>query len=89
MPRPRTLVLAPAHRAELERLRKRAPQAYLRERATALLLIADGQSGRHVARAGLLRVRRPETVSAWLDRFLATGIAGLRQHPRAARRVPP
>lgn len=85
MPPPRTLVLSRAQRAELERLRNRAPQAYLRERATAMLLIATGESVRHVARTGLLGPRRPETVSAWLDRSLAGGSAGLRQHPRGHR----
>lgn len=89
MPQPRTLDLTPASRAELERLRSRAPQPYLRERAAALLLIAAGHSVRQVARTGLYQVRRPETVSAWLDRYLAEGPVGLRQAPRRHAGLPP
>lgn len=89
MPVPRTLLLSPAQHAELDHLRRHAPQPYLRERAAALLLIAAGWSVRRVARHGLLQIRRPETVSAWLDRYLADGLAGLRQHPRRPRGVPP
>lgn len=89
MPTARSLALTPAQRAELERARTRDRRAYLRERAAALLKIADGWSVRQVARQGLTQVRRPETVSDWLDRYLATGLAGLIQRPRAQRRLPP
>jgi len=86
---PRTFSLTDVAQAELRQLRARAPQPYLRERATALLVLAAGQSARHVALHGLYRPRRPETVSAWRDRYLADGVAGLRQHPRRKRRLPP
>jgi hypothetical protein len=82
MPAPRTLVLDTDQRLALEHCRERAPQAYLRERAAALVKIAAGASVRQVARSGLHRPRRPETVAAWLDRYLAGGLAGLVQQPR-------
>lgn len=89
MPTPRTLVLTPPARGDLERIQARDPRPYLRERATAMLLLGNGWSVRQVARHGLYRVRRPETVSDWLDRYLVAGVAGLRQHPRAQKRLPP
>ena len=89
MPAPRTLVLAPSERAELERVRARDPRPYLRERCAALLKIADGWSARRVALTGLHRPRRPETVAAWLDRYRAGGVAALTQCPRRHRGVDP
>jgi transposase len=71
-------MLTTAERAELTRLRDIAPEPYLRERAAALLKVADGMSAARVAREGLLRVRKPDTVYAWIDRFVEEGIEGLR-----------
>ena len=73
----RAFDLTSVERTELTRLRDTAPQAYLRERAAALLKIADGWSAARVAREGLLRPRKPDTVYAWIDRFIDAGIAGL------------
>ena len=87
--RPRTLVLTPGQRRELEQLRDRDARAYLREMAAALLKIADGQSAHRVARSGLLRPRKPETVRRWLDRYLAAGIAGLVHRPRRGSGLSP
>lgn len=81
----RTLFLTPAERAALVDLRTRSPKPYLRERAAALLQIADGASVRHVARHGLLQPRDPETVAAWLDRYDEAGIAGLTIRPGRGR----
>ena len=50
---------------------------YLRERAAALLKVADGMPAARVARTGLLRPRKPDTVYAWIDRFIEAGSAGL------------
>ena len=74
----RAFALTTAERAELTRLRDTAPQAYLRERAAALLKVADGMSAARVARDGLLRPRKPDTLYAWIDRFVEEGIEGLR-----------
>lgn len=85
MPGPRTLPLTADARRQLEAARDRDPRAYLRERAGALLRIADGWSIRRVARTGLLRPRKPDTVAAWLDRYQATGLDGLVQAARRPR----
>jgi hypothetical protein len=82
----RTLELAPSERAALARLRDTAPKAYLRERAAALLKVADGQPAAQVARAGLLRVRDPDTLYAWLDRYRDEGAAGLTIRPGRGRK---
>lgn len=87
--RPRTLSLSAAQRAELEQARDHDQRPYLRERAAALLKIADGQSVCAVAAHGLLRRRQPETVTAWLNRYQAEGFAGLVQHARGWRGFSP
>jgi hypothetical protein len=73
----RQVILTVAQREELVRLRDTAPKAYLRERAAALLKVAAGTPAAQVARSGLLRRRRPDTLYLWLDRFEAQGIEGL------------
>ena len=73
----RHLDLSDAERVTLTELRDHGPQPYLRERAAALLKIADGLPPARVARTGLLRPRRPDTVYAWLNRYLLDGITGL------------
>jgi hypothetical protein len=64
MPKRLTLNLIPEQREELERMRDRHPKPYLRERAPALLQIADGRSGRDVALHRLLK-------SGTLTRFMS------------------
>jgi hypothetical protein len=73
----RYLALTETEEQELTRLRDQAPKPYLRERAAALLKVAAGQSAAAVARHGLLRPRKPDTIYTWLDRFLIDGIDGL------------
>jgi transposase len=80
------LALSPDQRHDLERLRATAAQPHLRERAAALLKIADGQSAAAVARAGLLRPRQPDTIYRWLRRFRAEGVAGLKDRPGRGRK---
>jgi len=82
----RTLSLTASEQRALEVLRATSPQPYLRERAAALLQIAHGATPHHVARAGLLQPRDPDTVYAWLDRYLAEGITGLRMRPGRGRK---
>ncbi len=80
MAQPLVLILQPDQRETLELLRNTDPRPYIRERAAALLKIADPtqpQSGRHVALQGLLQPRQPDTVYAWVKRFQAAGVAGL------------
>lgn len=85
MPR-RTLTLTETQRQELSQLRDHDPRPYVRERGAALLKIADGQSPHHVATRGLLKPRDPDTVYAWLDRYQASGTAGLIAHPQGGFR---
>lgn len=77
MPKPRTLTLEPVARETLEQMRDHHPKPYLRERAAALLKIADGQTAAEVARRGLLRPRDPDTLYRWLDGWQSLGLAGL------------
>ena len=78
MPKPIRLDLTAEQRKELERIRDRHPKAYMRERAAALLKIADGRSGREVALHGLLKRRHPDTIYGWVRRYKKEGVKGLR-----------
>lgn len=78
MPKPLQVKLTPEERQELEELRNTAPQAYIRERATAIIKVADKQSVRQVAKTGLLKVRKRQTLSEWIHRYQAEGIEGLK-----------
>ena len=49
----------------------------MRERATAILKIAEGVSARQVAFDGLLKPHKPDTVYDWVERCKTEGIAGL------------
>lgn len=71
------LILDEPSRLALEQMRDRHAKPYMRERAAALLKIADGMAPARVAKEGLLKPRYADTVYAWLDRYLAQGIAGL------------
>jgi transposase len=79
-------------RRELEWMVRHDPKPYRRERAAAILQVADGAAAHAVARGGLLVRRAPDTVYGWLDRFEAHGIAGLTMAPGRGRkpaRFPP
>ena len=86
MPKPLELWLTPAQRAELEDCRDHSPRPYLRVRAAALLKVAAGSSGRAVACHGLLKAVQPRTVYAWVHRYQAEGLAGLRVRPGRGRK---
>ena len=77
MAKRRTLDLSLKQRAELEQVLEHSPKPYLRERAAALLKIADGMSANAVARKGLLKSRAPDTVYDWLNRYETEGLEGL------------
>ncbi|MCC7025128.1 MAG: helix-turn-helix domain-containing protein [Thermomicrobiales bacterium] len=78
MPAPLAIALTAIQGHDLEQVRDHDPTPYLREKAAAILKVAGGQSLRDVARSGRLRPRRPETISAWVRRYQAEGVAGLR-----------
>ncbi len=77
MSKARVLQLSEAQRAELEWVRDHHPKPHLRERAAALVKIADGMPLSVVARQGLLKPRRAETVRDWVVRYESEGLAGL------------
>jgi transposase len=81
-----SLTLTAADHTALEDLRDHAPKAYLRERAAAILKVADGLPAAEVARTGLLRPRDSDTLYAWLQRFETEGIAGLPIRPGRGRK---
>jgi transposase len=69
--------LSPEQRQELVRVRDHDRRAYLRERAAAIIKIADGQSGYQVALRGLLKRREPDTIYDWVERYRTEGLHGL------------
>jgi transposase len=79
-------MLSPSQRQELIRLRDTADKPYLRERAAAILKVADGTPAAVVARQGLLRQRKPDTIYDWLNRFHDEGVAGLSIRPGRGRK---
>ena len=77
MPPPLQLNLTPEARRELEHVRDHEAKAYVREKAAAILKIADGSSASQVARTGLLKRRKYQTVCEWVQRYEAEGVQGL------------
>ncbi len=82
----RKVVLTAEQRAALEEVRDHAAKPYLRERAAAVLKVAQGQALETVARAGLLRRWDRHALSSWLTRFEAAGVAGLQIQPGRGRK---
>lgn len=85
----RTLTLEAEARAALEQMLEHHETPYIRERAAALLKIADGMAGHEVAKHGLLKVRQAETIYKWLNAYQKEGLEGLYQRPRRKRVFPP
>jgi transposase len=77
MPIPLAIELSADQRRELERARDHHRLPHMREKAAAILKMADGQSGCAVALHGLLRRRRKDTVYGWVHRYRAEGLPGL------------
>src|SRR5260370_8522892 len=77
LPKRLTLDLTPEQYQELVDCRDHHRLPYLRERAAALLFIADGLTPAYVAKYRLLRPRDPDTVYGWLKRYQQEGLAGL------------
>lgn len=78
MPRIIRLELNESQKQELRTTRDHAQAAYLRERAAAILKIAEGQTITEIAATGLLKTRQHETVRAWVTRYLQEGLTGLK-----------
>jgi len=76
------LLLNKRERKTLRNIRDRSSKPYQRERAAALLKVADGISPHCVALSGLLRKRDPDTVYGWVYAFSAFGLKSLSHAPR-------
>ena len=72
-----SLSLTPAQVQELEQVRDHHPKAYVRVKAAGILKVWQGASRRQVAKSGLLKPVRRETVQAWIVRYQHDGVAGL------------
>jgi hypothetical protein len=71
------LVLTSAQRKFLLRVRDYHSRPYVRERASAILKLADGTPVMVLATSGLLRPRARQTIHRWVSRFLEEGEEGL------------
>jgi len=71
------LALTDEQIVDLQRALKKHPKAYVRERASAILQIHQGKPGSQVAKEGLLRKRRENTLYEWVQRFQQGGMASL------------
>ena len=85
----RTIKLNEVERQTLEQMRAHHAKPYMREKAAALLRIADGQSAHEVAINGILKPREPDTIYRWLNSYERNGIAGLFQPVRRRRAFSP
>ena len=86
MPEVITICLLKEEQEQLGQIRDNDKRPYMRERAAAILKIAEGASPRQVALNGLLKPRKPNTVYDWVKRYLADGIAGLSIKPGRGRK---
>ena len=78
MPKRLQIHLREEQRAELQQARDHHEKAYVREKAAAILKMADEHLPAVEGAAHRLLVRRDDnTVRAWLTRYLQTGLAGL------------
>ena len=82
MAKQRQLILTEGEKQELIEHRDHHQRPDVREKAAALLKIAEGVSAHWVATCGLLKRRKPDTIYNWLNIFSDEGFDGLikRQH---------
>jgi transposase len=73
----RVITLTDDKRQELENIRNTSPKPYVRQRAAAILKIANGDAAYNVAKQGLLKPVAPDTVYRWLNSYIEKGIKGL------------
>ena len=77
MPKLITICLTEEQQEQLEQIRDTDKRPYMRERAAAMLKIAEGTTPRQVALNGLHKPRQPDTIYGWVNRYLDEGIDGL------------
>jgi len=82
MPKRLEITLSDQQRAELLEARDHHAKAYVREKAAAILKIADERlPALEVAQYRLLKRRDDNTVRSWLRRYLHRGLADLLVQP--------
>ena len=74
---PFSVSFSPAQVQELEQVRDHHPKAYVRVKAAGILKVWAGASRRQVAKQGLLKPVRRETVQRWIVRYQQEGVVGL------------
>jgi hypothetical protein len=87
MPTRRIISLSDDQLLALSTVVRTHTKAYVRERAAAILKIAEGTSPHAVAKAGVLLPRAPDTVYRWLTRYETDGVAGLLIKPGRGRKA--
>ena len=78
MPSTQQLILSESQKKELEVWTKNPPKPYLRRKAWALLLVAQGQAVYKAAQDRRVHAHRV-TVSDWIEKFQTHSLEGLRQ----------
>ena len=68
------ITLTDEERQALEKIRDCHPKPYMRERATAILKVADGRSVNWVAQHGLSKPRYPKAIYRWVKSYMKHGI---------------
>lgn len=86
MPASQKLILNEEQRIQLQAWIKNPPRPYLRRKAWALLLRAQGQPAWKVALDRRVHAHRM-TVSGWVKAFEAEGLEGLKQKPGQGRKA--
>ena len=74
-----SIALTEDERHKLDKIRDRHPKPYMRERAVAILKVAEGYSPHYVAMNCLLKPRDPDAVYGWINNYLASGVDGLKR----------
>lgn len=71
---------------QLNDVAKHSTKPHLRERASAILKLAQGQTASQIATDGLLQKRYRRTVCRWFYRFQSEGIKGLENKSGTGRK---
>jgi len=88
MPKRLEITLREDQRAELLEARDHHAKAYMREKAAAILKIADERlAAVEVAHHRLLKRRDDNTVRSWLKRYVQGGLAALLVHPGRGKKA--
>ena len=85
MPKRFRVELSADEHDQLKRWTKNPPRPYLRRRAWAILLVAEGRPVYAVGQDRRVRANRM-TVAEWVERFQAQRVPGLRVHPGRGRK---